>query len=66
MKVLGLILIVLGCLSLIYQGFTVWTRKKVIDAGPLQVDASTPTTVWIPPTISAVLIGAGIVALLIP
>ena len=62
--ILGLILIALGCLSLVYQGITVWTRKKVIDAGPLQVDASTPTTVWIPPAVSAVLIGLGVVALL--
>lgn len=62
--ILGVILIALGCLGLVYQGITFWTRKKVVDAGPLQVDATTPTTVWIPPALSAVLIALGIVALL--
>ena len=64
MKVLGLVLIVLGVLGLVYQGITVWTRKKVVDAGPLQVDAATPTTVWIPPTVAGALIVLGVVTLL--
>ena len=63
--ILGGILIALGCLGLLYQGVTFWTRKKIVDAGPLQVDAVTPKTVWIPPAISLALIFLGIVALLV-
>jgi hypothetical protein len=36
MKPLGLILIVLGVLALMYQGFTYTTHKKVLDVGPIQ------------------------------
>jgi len=65
MKILGLVLIVLGVLGLVYQGFTVWTRKKVVDAGPLQVDAATPTTVWVPPALALGAVVLGVVALLL-
>ncbi len=36
MKPLGIILVVLGVLALIYQGFSYTTRKKVLDVGPIQ------------------------------
>lgn len=65
MKVLGIVLIVLGVLGLVYQGVTVWRRKRVVDAGPLQVDASTPTTVWVPPAVAIGLIVVGLVALIL-
>ena len=36
MKPLGVILVVLGVLALVYQGFTYTTQKKVLDVGPIQ------------------------------
>jgi hypothetical protein len=33
---IGIILIVLGVVSLAYQGITYTTHKKVLDIGPLQ------------------------------
>lgn len=65
MKILGIVLIVLGALGLLYQGVTVWRRKRVVDAGPLQVDATTPTTVWFPPAVAVALVAIGIVALIL-
>jgi uncharacterized membrane protein YidH (DUF202 family) len=64
-KILGIVLIVLGFLGLVYQGVTVWRRTRVVDAGPLKVDASTPTTVWVPSTVAVALIVIGIVALIL-
>ena len=39
MKLIGIVLIVLGVLGLAFGGFTYTTREKVVDLGPLQVNA---------------------------
>ena len=65
MKIIGIILIALGVIGLLYRGFTVWTSKKVIDAGPISIDANTPTTIWIPPTIASIMLGLGIAAVIL-
>ena len=59
MRIIGIILIALGTLGLIYQGFTYVTREKVVDAGPIQVTADREKTVWVPPLVSGVAIAAG-------
>lgn len=38
MKTLGIILIVAGIAMIIIRGFSVQTEKKVIDAGPIQIN----------------------------
>ena len=38
MRVAGIILIVLGILMFVFNGFNVVQDKKVVDIGPLQVD----------------------------
>ena len=66
--IVGIILIVLGVIALAYQGFTYTTRenKKVLDLGPLQVDATVEKQKTIPlPPILGVAALAGGVALLI-
>ncbi len=60
MRLIGIILIVLGTLALVYQGFTYVSREKIVDAGPLQVSADRERTVWIPPVVGGVGVAAGI------
>lgn len=63
MKPLGLILIVLGALALIYQGFTYTTHKKVLDVGPIQATKEEHHSVPLPPILGAIALIGGVVIL---
>jgi hypothetical protein len=63
MRILAIILIALGTLGLIYQGFTYVTREPVAKAGPVEVTAEKEKTVWIPPVVGGVAIAAGVAML---
>ena len=63
MKPLGLILIVLGVLALIYQGFTYTTHKKVLDVGPIQATKEEHHSVPLPPILGAIALIGGVVIL---
>ena len=49
MKLIGVVLIVFGVLALAYGGFTYTKREKIVDLGPLQVNADREKTVPIAP-----------------
>jgi drug/metabolite transporter (DMT)-like permease len=63
MKPLGVILIVLGVLALVYQGFTYTTQKKVLDVGPIQATKQERHTVPLPPILGALALIGGVVIL---
>lgn len=63
MKPLGVILIVLGVLALVYQGFTYTTQKKVLDLGPIQATKQEHHTVPLPPILGALALIGGVVIL---
>jgi hypothetical protein len=63
MKPLGLILIVLGVIALIYQGFTYTTHKKVLDVGPIQATKEEHHSVPLPPVLGALALIGGVVIL---
>ncbi len=63
MKALGLILVVLGVLALIYQGFSYTTRKKVLDVGPIQATKEEHHSVPLPPILGALALIGGVVIL---
>jgi hypothetical protein len=63
MKPLGIILVVLGALALIYQGFSYTTRKKVLDVGPIQATRQEHHTVSLPPILGALALIGGVVIL---
>jgi uncharacterized membrane protein YidH (DUF202 family) len=63
MKMLGIVLIVLGVLTLAYGGFSYTKEKKVVDLGPIQATTRTQETVPIPPIAGAAAIIAGIALL---
>jgi len=63
MKPLGLILIVLGVIALMYQGFTYTTHKKVLDVGPIQATKEEHHSVPLPPVLGALVLIGGVVIL---
>lgn len=63
MKPLGFILVVLGVLALVYQGFTYTTQKKVLDVGPIQATKQEHHTVPLPPILGALALIGGVIIL---
>lgn len=63
MKVLGIILIIVGAVMLIWTGFSYTKKEKVVDAGPVEINADKEKQVNWPPYLGAILIGGGIIAL---
>lgn len=61
MKNIGIILIVIGAVMMIYTGFTVVTKKKVVDLGPVQVDKDEKHPVNWSPIVGGVILVAGVV-----
>jgi hypothetical protein len=67
MKPIGVfagLLIVLGALGLVYQGFTYTTHKKVVDLGPIQATAEERHRIPVAPIVAAAALIGGIVLLI--
>jgi hypothetical protein len=64
MRMLGIILIVLGILGFVYQGFSYTKREKVIDIGEIEASVDKKERVFVPPIASAIAIGAGVLIVL--
>ncbi len=60
-RILGLILIVIGIVTLAYQGVTYTTREKVMQIGDVQVTAENQKTIYFPPILGGLCFIAGIV-----
>jgi hypothetical protein len=60
---LGILLIILGALSLDYQGISYTTREKVLDVGPIQATKEEHKTIPVPPILGGVALLAGLVLL---
>ena len=63
MKIVGVILIVLGIIALAYQGITYTTSEKVVDLGPLKVEAKREKTLPLPPLVGAAAVIGGVILL---
>jgi uncharacterized membrane protein HdeD (DUF308 family) len=59
--VIGVILIVIGIVALAYQGITYSTKEKVVDLGPLKVEANREKTIPLPPVVGVIALVGGIV-----
>ena len=60
---LGIVLVVLGSLALVYQGFTYTHQEKVIDIGPIHATADKQEHVPLPPIVGGLALAAGAVLL---
>ncbi|MDO9511917.1 MAG: hypothetical protein Q7J34_09170 [Bacteroidales bacterium] len=63
-KPLGIVLIVVGAIMLAYTGFNYVTTEKVVDLGPIEINAEKSHTLQWPPFIGFVLIAGGAYAIL--
>jgi hypothetical protein len=67
--IVGILLIILGVIALAYGGFSYTTqeRKKVIDLGPLQVDATVQKerSVPLPPILGVAALAGGVVLVIV-
>jgi hypothetical protein len=61
--ILGILLVVLGGLALVYQGFNYTRREKVVDIGPIHATADTQEHVPLPPIVGGLALAAGAVLL---
>jgi hypothetical protein len=60
MKIVGIVLIVVGLISLAYGGITYTSREKVLDIGPIEATAERQKTLPMPPIVGGVALVAGI------
>jgi hypothetical protein len=61
MKLIGVVLIVVGVLALAFGGFSYTTRERVVDLGPLKVDADKEHHLPIAPIAGVAALVGGIV-----
>jgi uncharacterized membrane protein YidH (DUF202 family) len=59
--VVGNILIILGIVALAYQGINYTTKDKVVDLGPLKVEAKREKTIPLPPIVGIAALVGGVV-----
>ena len=62
-KTIGIVLIVIGIAMMVYTGFNYVTKEKVVDIGPIQINAEKNHTVQWPPVVGVILIIGGIVVI---
>lgn len=61
--IFAIILIAAGIAAIVYQGFTYTTREKVVDLGPVHVQADRTRSVPLPPLVGAIAIMGGVLLL---
>ena len=60
MKIIGIILIVAGTLMLVMKGFSFTQEKKVVDIGPIEINAKEKKTVAWPTYAGVIALVAGV------
>jgi drug/metabolite transporter (DMT)-like permease len=67
--IVGILLIILGVIALAYGGFSFTTqeKKKVVDLGPLQLDATVEKqrSVPLPPILGVAALAGGVVLVIV-
>ncbi|PYJ70470.1 MAG: DUF3185 domain-containing protein [Verrucomicrobia bacterium] len=63
--IVGIILIVIGIISLVYGGITYTKREKVLEFGPIQATTERQKTIPFPPVLGGVCLVGGIVLVIV-
>jgi len=63
--IVGIVLIALGVVALVYQGFTYTTKEKVLELGPLKAEVEREKTVPVPPILGVLAIAGGVVLVIV-
>jgi hypothetical protein len=61
---LGILLVVLGVLALVYQGFSYTRQEKVVDIGPIHATADKQEHVPLPPIVGGLALASGAILLI--
>ncbi len=64
MKTIGIILTILGIVMMGFTGFNLITKKKVVDAGPIEINKKEKTPIYWSPITGAVILIGGVVLML--
>jgi hypothetical protein len=65
MKNLGIVLIVLGVAMMLFTGFNIITKKKVVDIGPLEINKEEKTPVNWSPIVGVALLVSGVLVMVL-
>lgn len=60
---IGIALVVIGLISLAYQGITYTTQPKVVEIGPIQATRQEHKTIPLPPIIGIIALAGGVIVL---
>lgn len=63
LSLIGIVLIIVGAVSLIWGGITYTQREDVIEFGGVEVEAETKESIPLPPILGVVALGGGILLL---
>jgi len=63
--VTGILLVVLGALALVYQGFNYTRERNVVDVGPIHATVDTQEHVPLPPIVGGLALAAGAALLVV-
>lgn len=61
----GIILVILGGLALIYEGFGYTHQEKILDIGPIHASAEKHDRISIPPIVGGLVLAGGIATLIL-
>jgi hypothetical protein len=64
MRIVGIVLIVIGLISLALGGISYTTKEKVVDLGPIQATAERHKTIPLPPLLGGLALAGGVVLLI--
>jgi hypothetical protein len=56
----GIVLVVLGALALVYQGFNYTRERNVVDLGPIHATVDSQEHVPLPPIVGGLALAAGV------
>ncbi len=65
LTLMGIALVVIGIVSLVYQGITYSTRENVFEIGPVRVTAEEKKTIPLPPILGVGALIGGVVLLVV-
>jgi hypothetical protein len=64
MRIAGILLIVIGVVSLALGGISYTKKEKVLDIGPIQATAERHKTIPLPPLLGGLALAGGVVLLI--
>ncbi len=65
MRIIGIVLIVIGLISLAVGGISYTTKEKVVDIGPIEATAERHKTIPLPPLLGGLALAGGVVLLIV-